>query len=83
MERFTSNIETTLVPAAHEEDHTRRNTGGRVYLRNLEDFDVIVRTGGDEYIIASGTARAKTGKLCAIFVRIRAEADVEKPPEDL
>ena len=57
-----------------------RNTDGRVYLPDGEAFEVIVRAGATDHVVASGTAAAAAGRLCSIWVRVRGEADVPEPP---
>lgn len=57
----------------------KRNTSSRVYVKNGEQFAVTVVVSGRSYTVCSGTAKAKTGKMCSVFVRVRAEADVKEP----
>ncbi len=79
MTRPTSNINKTVIAKAHDEDHSGRNATGRVFLEDGEAFSVVVKVGAETHVMASGTARAKAGKLCSVYVRVRGEADVDEP----
>ena len=76
-ERITQNVDISITPA--KQGSLLRNTLGRVYLRDGEDFEVIVKTTTDSTVVAKGKAKAAAGKLCSIYTKVRAEADVNEP----
>ena len=76
--RITQNTDATITPG-RPGDAATRNVLSRVFLANGEAFEVIVRTRADETVVAKGTAIAARGKLCSLYVKTRAEADVDKP----
>lgn len=77
-ERIKVNTDVTIT-SGRSDDAATRNSRGRVFLEDGESFEVIVKTRTDETVVASGTASAVSGKLCAIYVTVRAEADVNEP----
>lgn len=86
--RITQWFDGDVTPAPYDDPDRAaiRNSSGRIFLEDKETFEVIVKVGGIEHIVASGVAKAKTGKRCSIFVRVRAEADVpipEPPVEEI
>lgn len=58
-----------------------RTRHSRIYLKGGAAFEVIIKVGGTEHTICSGVAKAKTGKLCSIYCRVRAEQDSLAPKE--
>jgi len=58
-----------------------RNAWARVWTNDGDTFEVLVRINGhEEHLLASGTAKARSGKRCSLYVRTRGEADVDNPP---
>ena len=58
----------------------QRNLSSRLYIKDGEGFVVKVTVGGKDYPVVSGTGKAVSGKMCSIFIRVRAEADENEPP---
>ena len=73
----------TVTPVAHGEAGAGlRNHSSRVFLKDGDTFEVVAFVNGSRYAtLTNGTAKAKTGKMCSIYVRTRAEADVVEPVE--
>ncbi len=73
----------TVVPAVNTvgPNAGKRNHSARVIVEDGVPFEHIIRLGGDEYVLCTGVTSAKAGKMCSLFARLRAEADVAEPPE--
>ena len=56
-----------------------RNAMSRVFVKPGDAWAVTVTAGGEKFTLASGVATAKPGKMCALFTRLRVEADVAEP----
>ena len=56
-----------------------RNAMSRVFVKPGDAWSVTVTAGGEKFTLASGVATAKPGKMCALFSRLRVEADVAEP----
>lgn len=78
-ERITTNANVPIVPGKSGRDAATRNTRSRVFLDDGESFSVTVKTPSDETVIASGRASAESDKMCALYLTLRAEADVDTP----
>ncbi len=79
-ERITQNADVTITPSkAGDEGVATRNTKSRVFVEDGEAFEVIVRTPTDETVAAKGIGRAEVGKLCSVYIKVRAEADADAP----
>ncbi len=79
-ERITQNTDVTIIPSrTGDRGVATRNSLGRVYVEDGEAFEVIVRTPTDETVAAKGAGKAEVGKLCSIYIKVRAEADVSAP----
>ena len=59
---------------------SQRNSSSRLFIKDGEAFVVKVTVGGKDYPIVSGVGKAASGKMCSIFIRVRAEADENEPP---
>jgi len=88
--RIAQNCGQTMTAIAHGGDgRDARNHSGRVFLKDGASVEVIVRDKADgaEFVIADFTALAKTTNLaakkrmCAVYVRVRAEAEVDEPKD--
>ncbi len=80
-DRILLNCGGTMGSAPHDdpEKAAKRNRHSRVTLIDGDIFSVVVRTGGKEYVVVEGEAKAKLGKMFSLFVRVRAEEDVDEP----
>ena len=80
--RIAINCGGAIIPKTlADTDRASRNVHGRVFVKNGESFTVTATVNGVDYVVCDGTASAKTGKMCCLFVRVRAEADVDEPAE--
>jgi len=80
-EWITQNTGVTIRPTAAGSGN--RNCLSRVFVGDGEAFEVILRVGPEETLVASGTGVAPTGgKLCAVYIKTRGEADVDPPGEE-
>jgi hypothetical protein len=68
-----------LIIAGSKSDVALRNALDRVFLEGKENWRVVVETDTDRTVVSHGVAKAKAGKKCAIYVKVRAEADVDTP----
>jgi len=78
MPRQRQNKEKTLTPSKGPSKD--RNATDRLFFDPGVPYTVTVEAKGKKTIIASGTTQAEAGKFCALYVRVRAEADVNLPP---
>ena len=80
--RVLLNCGETIVPCTHnEKDHAKkRNHAGRIFLKNGEAFQNIVKVGRKTYVVAEGVAKATPLKRCSLLIRTRAERNVKEPP---
>lgn len=56
-----------------------RNRQARLYVKDGEAYSVQIIVEGRTYTVVEGTASAKAGTMCALFIRVRSEADVAAP----
>ena len=61
------------------------NHSGRVFIPDTDTpYEVIVRTKGEDYVVASGTTNTPTeGKATPIWVRVRVEPEIVPPSEPI
>ena len=76
MARVTQNTDITITPG---DSVPARNCLSRVFIDGAEAFEVIVRTPTDEILVTKGRGVASRGKKCALYIKTRAEADVDEP----
>ena len=78
--RKTQNTDKPITPGKSS-DAALRNVLSRVFVDDKEAFQVIVRTATDETVVVHGTGSAKVGKGCSLYIKVRAEQDVDIPKE--
>ena len=83
--RIALNCGKTMTAIAHgEPGRGARNHSGRVFVKDGAPLEVIVRdkSDGQEWVVADFPAVAKSvGKMCSVYVRVRAEAEVGVPKD--
>lgn len=90
--RIAQNCGKTMTAIEHgKPGRGERNHSGRVFVKDNTQVEIIVRDKGDgtEWVIADFKAIAKTTdlsakkKMCSVYVRVRAEAEVPEPKDPL